>query len=255
MAVIASSEFVSLCQAQLQLLTQQMSTASAAVYITDYSADIAGAGSATARNRRPRNEPNFVPVVSYPESVESWIEQFERASAWRETPGRQRRRLLPGTRAAETATTDTPPETAPETPEPNVQEVESPQREENRSWPDVLNPDHQLVVPLMYSEVVVGLMVTIRRDRAWKSEERHYVEGVAQSLAAGCVLERRTQWLQSQIADKRDLQSRQSEIFHNLLHQFRNPLTAVTTFGQLLVRRLEPEDPTQKIATGIVREG
>ncbi len=254
MAVIASSEFVSLCQAQLQLLTQQMSTASAAVYITDYSADIAGAGSATARNRRPRNEPNFVPVVSYPESVESWIEQFERASAWRETPGRQRRRLLPGTRAAETATTDTPPETAPETPEPNVQEVESPQREENRSWPDVLNPDHQLVVPLMYSEVVVGLMVTIRRDRAWKSEERHYVEGVAQSLAAGCVLERRTQWLQSQIADKRDLQSRQSEIFHNLLHQFRNPLTAVTTFGQLLVRRLEPEDPIQKFATGIVRD-
>ncbi|MEL7228262.1 MAG: histidine kinase dimerization/phospho-acceptor domain-containing protein, partial [Cyanobacteria bacterium J06576_12] len=121
-------------------------------------------------------------------------------------------------------------------------------------WSNPMQPERQLVVPLVYADVVVGLMIAIRRDRAWESEERHYVESVGQSLAAGCVLERRSQWLQTQIADKRDLHGRQSEIFHNLLHQFRNPLTAVSTFGQLLVRRLEPEDPNQKVATGIVRE-
>jgi signal transduction histidine kinase len=109
-------------------------------------------------------------------------------------------------------------------------------------------------MPLVYTKVVVGLLVAVRPDRAWGSEERRYIEDVAQSLAGGCVLERRNQWLQSQLAHKSGLQSRQSEIFHNLLHQFRNPLTAVSTFGQLLVKRLEPEDPNQPIVTGIVRE-
>ena len=122
------------------------------------------------------------------------------------------------------------------------------------SWPDVLHPEQQLVVPLMYTEVVVGLLVTVRPDRAWLNEERQHIETVAESLAAGCVLERHNHWLQHQLSQKRSLQSRQSEIFHNLLHQFRNPLTAVSTFGQLLVRRLATEDPNQAVATGIVRE-
>ena len=109
-------------------------------------------------------------------------------------------------------------------------------------------------MPLVYTDVVVGLLVAVRPDRAWLSEERRHIELVAKSLAGGCVLERRNQWLQSQLAHKNGLQSRQSEVFHNLLHQFRNPLTAVSTFGQLLVKRLGPEDPNQSVATGIVRE-
>ncbi len=235
MTAIASPEFMALARSQLRLLTQQMAEASAAVYIADYIADMARPRAESNWERRQRKEPNFIPVVSYPEPVDSWIANFERATAWR-SPDGLHRRLLPGGK---------PEETPPAPPaEPSTA----------GDWPDILHPDRQLVVPLVYAEVVVGLMVAIRRDRAWESEERHYVEGVAESLAAGCVLERRTQWLQNQMADKRDLQSRQSEIFHNLLHQFRNPLTAVTTFGQLLVRRLEPEDPNQKIATGIVRE-
>ena len=228
MSAIASPEFVSLCQAQLQLLTQQISGTSAAVYI----AEMAGKITDTARGQRQLSEPNFVPVISYPEPMEHWVEDFARTTA--QTSGAGPLALLPGGEA----------------PEAEVEEQTAPPSD----WPQTLPSDRQLVVPLVYADVVVGLMVAVRRDRDWEREEQHYVENMAQSLAAGCVMERRTQWLQSQIAGRRDFQSRQSEIFHNLLHQFRNPLTAVNTFGQLLVRRLEPEDPNQKIATGIVRE-
>ncbi len=169
-------------------------------------------------------------MISYPESIERWVESFEdwRGAAWRDS-GQSKTLALPGS-ADELATGAS-----------------------DRTWSE-LQPDQRLVVPLVYTDVVVGLLVTVRRDRPWKPSEQQQVEAIAQMLAAGCVLERRNQWLQEQLSTKRELQSRQSEIFHNLLHQFRNPLTAVNTFGQLLVRRLEPEDPNKKVATGIVRE-
>ena len=250
MAAVTSPEFVSLCQTQLQLLAEQISESSAAVYIADMAGRMSDAGQGhRVRSDLPRSEPDFIPVVSYPEPVSRWLENFERATAWA-TEEFLPVALLPGT--AELAESLPVPGPSDARQAASVDPDLDPDGQSD--WPERLRSDQQLVVPLVYSEVVVGLMVAVKRDRAWKMEERHHVEGVAQSLAAGCVLEQRTQWLQHQLADKRDLQGRQSEIFHNLLHQFRNPLTAVTTFGQLLVRRLESEDPNQKIATGIVRE-
>ncbi len=232
MAVIASPEFLSLCQAQLRLLVQQMEESSAAIYIADVmtgSADGSSAGS-SADGVHARKRPDFAPVISYPESIERWVESFEdwRGAPWRDND-EPKTLALPGS-ADELATGAS-----------------------DRTWSE-LQPDQRLVVPLVYTDVVVGLLVTVRRDRPWKQSEQQQVEAIAQMLAAGCVLERRNQWLQGQLSTKRELQSRQSEIFHNLLHQFRNPLTAVNTFGQLLVRRIEPEDPNNKVATGIVRE-
>ncbi|MEL6901049.1 MAG: HAMP domain-containing sensor histidine kinase [Cyanobacteria bacterium J06606_4] len=247
MAAVVSPEFVSLCQTQLRLLVQPIADSSAAIYIAEVAEQLT-----EVAWRRHRNEPNFVPVVSYPESVDSWVENFERRSNWTDSAGPL---ALPS---------------GEEVPVPSVDNVSAENMAASAdsaanerpvstsaqsSWSQMsLHPERQLVIPLVYADVVVGLLVAVRRDRAWHNEEKLRVEGVAQALAAGCVLERRNQWLQGQLADKRDLQSRQSEIFHNLLHQFRNPLTAVTTFGQLLVRRLESEDPNQKIASGIVRE-
>lgn len=294
MTAIASPEFISLCQSQLRLLTQRLAESSAALYI----ADISESGSEPS---------NFVPVVSYPEPVESWVTNFERATPWSQSGG-SRQLALPGSVetlnnadnadlfvmppiAAEMpiAATAPPPlqvssaippavsqsaasqpaASRPAAPQPssgsecsasytterspNEQPFDQASQQPFR-WPDILRPEQQLVMPLVYTDVVVGLLVAVRPDRAWASEERRYIEAVAQSLAGGCVLERRNQWLQAQLAHKSGLQSRQSEIFHNLLHQFRNPLTAVSTFGQLLVKRLEGEDPNQPIATGIVRE-
>ncbi len=237
MTAIASPEFISLCRTQLQMLTQRLSESSAALYIADV---LSQEGESS----------NFVPVVSYPEPVESWVANFERATPWsqgRKTRDQAVQLALPGESSAIAA--ERVIQQSPSNPS-NTEALP----ETDFRWPHILQPEQQLVMPLVYTDVVVGLLVAVRPDRAWQNEERRYLEMVAQSLAGGCVLERRNQWLQSQIAHKRGLQSRQSEVFHNLLHQFRNPLTAVSTFGQLLVKRLDPEDTNQPIATGIVRE-
>jgi nitrogen-specific signal transduction histidine kinase len=84
--------------------------------------------------------------------------------------------------------------------------------------------------------------------------ERHQLEGIAQTLALACVLDQRGQWIQTRLQEHRRDQSHQSERFHELLHQVRNPLTALRTFGKLLTKRLTPEDKNHALATGIVRE-
>ncbi len=243
MAVIASPEFLSLCRAQLRLLIKRMEESSAAIYIAELA--IGDLGEAAEDGMYARKQPDFAPVVSYPESIERWVENFE----GRRGSGGSGVLALPGS-ADRSVADENPGDTA----GAGVGAMdEAVAGQSDRTW-SALQPDQRLVVPLVYTDVVVGLLVTVRRDRPWKSDEQQHIEAVAQMLAAGCVLERRNQWLQGQLSTKRELQSRQSEIFHNLLHQFRNPLTAVTTFGQLLVRRLEPEDPNKQVATGIVRE-
>ena len=237
MSAIASPEFISLCHAQLRLMTQQMAESTAALYMADIAETTAG------------NDAHFVPVVSYPEAVDSWIEKFSSAP-WKATT--RTPLALPGTAGSEPS--DLWPESVPEpVPEP-VKTAAHSSKQPSAPTGHQAQAEQQLVVPLVYTDVVVGLVVAIRRDRPWRRKERNYIETMADSLAAGCVLERRNQWLQGRITHRQGLQSRQSEIFHNLLHQFRNPLTAVNTFGKLLVKRLDPEDPNQTVATGIVRE-
>ncbi len=253
MDAIASPEFISLCHAQLQLLTREVVGSSAAIYIAEVVGESMSDGGAFQRNR---TQSNFVPIVSYPEPVDSWVANFARATAWAST---DKLLALPGTSeefAGGTLLAEDTNLSAVTAADQSSKQTNQPAdtQESDFGWPKVLQPEQQLVMPLVYTDVVVGLLVSVRPDRAWENEERSYIETMAESLAAGCVLERRNQWLQSRLAHKRGLQSRQSEIFHNLLHQFRNPLTAVSTFGQLLVKRLGPEDANQAIATGIVRE-
>ena len=239
MTAIASPEFIALCRTQLQLLTQQLTRSSAALYIADITS-------------QRGEEANFVAVASYPEPVESWVENFERASAanFEQADTEQATHLHPNLDAEHSSTHALAlPGSA-----ISSSALATSTAEQTFSWPRVLQPEQRIVTPLVYTDVVVGLLVAVRPDRAWNSDERKHIEAVGASLAGGCVLERRNQWLQAQLSHKRGLQSRQSEVFHNLLHQFRNPLTAVSTFGQLMVKRLGPEDPNAPVATGIVRE-
>jgi signal transduction histidine kinase len=68
------------------------------------------------------------------------------------------------------------------------------------------------------------------------------------------VLDQRSQWLDQDLRQQRLLQTQQHDVFDDLLHQFRNPLTALRTFGKLLLRRLASNDANRSVATSIVRE-
>ena len=117
-----------------------------------------------------------------------------------------------------------------------------------------VNPDHQIVLPLVHEGTAIGLLVSYRNDRPWNPTERREVDHIARTLALGYVLEQRTQWLM-EIRDQRQSQERHHRFLMDaLLHQFRNPLTALRTFGKLLMKRLVSYDPNREVAVSIVRE-
>ncbi len=113
---------------------------------------------------------------------------------------------------------------------------------------------HQAMQPLLFDGQPVGMLVAVRERQDWQSGDYGQLENIAQTLSTACVMERRLQWLQTRVHQQEIAQEKQQDIIDNLLHQFRNPLTALRTFGKLLVRRLSPEDRNQAVAAGIVRE-
>ena len=111
-----------------------------------------------------------------------------------------------------------------------------------------------LILPLAHEGIVLGVMVSTREVPPWNREDYQQAERVAKSLAIACVMDQRNQWLQNQLQQRQFTQADQSQTFHDLLHQFRNPLTALQTFGKLLLKRMQSDDPNRTIAEGIVRE-
>ena len=246
MLMPASSEFIALCQSQVKLLCHSLGAASAVVYLTEKLVN--------------HKETELVPIVAFPESAMVW-----ESANWNTFPleglppesllsipqnldrleqsGSDQRALPSGALTPELLDNG---ENYGDTSAYTV--VDSVYRKES------LGADGRLVVPLMHEGVVMGLLVATRSDRPWKQPERSQLDQFASTLAFACVLDQRGQWLQQKLRKQRLVQARQSRIFHDLMHQFRNPLTALRTFGKLLLKRLQPEDGNHKIAAGITRE-
>ncbi|WP_216351363.1 GAF domain-containing sensor histidine kinase [Leptolyngbya sp. 'hensonii'] len=210
----ASTEFISLCRSQLVLLTQALGASMSVVYLTEQLTEGA--------------EPKLIPVVTYPETEESplgyssHLLPADRLRLDTGRPDRSRSALL----APQNSSADGP-----------VPLEQSP-----------------IVVPLIHGEMVMGLLVTGRDDRPWNEREQTQIDRIADTLAIACILDQRSQWLTQSHQQRLLLDTRQQDLLDNLLHQFRNPLTALRTFGKLLLKRLLPDDPNRDIGTGIVRE-
>ncbi len=245
-----SSEFIALCQSQVLLLTQALGAASTVVYLAETTAESLN--------------PALIPLVAYPETADLWsgLRAGLRASADSASDMSQPappamadpERWLQQPAEASPAPPLRPPQTpssladglfsAPLQAEPGekMQGLES----ERATYP--------LVLPLAHEGVVLGMLVSTREVLPWTSNDYRQAEQVASTLAIACVMDQRNQWLQRQLNQRQLTQANQSETFHDLLHQFRNPLTALQTFGKLMVKRLSPEDTNRSIAEGIVRE-
>ncbi|NKB18274.1 MAG: GAF domain-containing sensor histidine kinase [Pseudanabaena sp. CRU_2_10] len=109
----------------------------------------------------------------------------------------------------------------------------------------------RIVLPLIYQDTIVGFLMTGREDREWSEQEQLQIQQVANTLAIACALDRRCQWLEE---SQRQAYTQQANFLSTLLHQLRNPLTAMRTFAQLLLRRILPEDPNQKFVQSLLRE-
>jgi signal transduction histidine kinase len=84
--------------------------------------------------------------------------------------------------------------------------------------------------------------------------EEKEVRRIATTLAIACILDQRQVWLQHQLQQEKALQKEQGDLLDNLLHQFRNPLTAIRTFGKLLLKRLRSNDTNREVAINIINQ-
>ncbi len=115
-------------------------------------------------------------------------------------------------------------------------------------------PQRQMLLPLAHGETVLGLLVIGREDRPWQKRERMLGKKVAKTLALARHLDQQPVWLSKELDMQYHWHRQQQEQMVNLLHQIRNPLTAVKTFAKLVLRRLLPGDNNQEFVGGIIQE-
>ncbi|MEI6443204.1 MAG: HAMP domain-containing sensor histidine kinase [Nostocales cyanobacterium ELA583] len=235
MLMSASSDFLALCREQIALLTQGIGASFAVVYLTQELVE------------KPTEEAILIPVIVYPETIalnpsdeygEAENSYPVRLANVLALPNQQRRLLKP------TSVSSHPAGESAATGKQNLHNEQD----------EYLFGHNQIVLPLVYEGVMVGLLVTNRDDREWNEREEREIERIAKTLAIACILDQRRAWLQHQLQQEQILQEGQRDLLDNLLHQFRNPLTAIRTFGKLLFKRMRPIDPNREVATSIVRE-
>jgi signal transduction histidine kinase len=244
----ASSEFIALCQAQILILTRALNATSTVVYLAEQDSNTV--------------ELSLVPLVAYPETIDPWAGLTESLAVMAEQLPPEE--MIPGGKAMGHGHATVPhPNGDHEGDGPRSRVLEQPlgvtalpssQPWATPSRSKTPTPTPPLVLPLVHEGVALGMMVSTRESSAWSRDEQQQAEQVAHSLALAWVLDQRGHWLQQQLQQRHLTQTNQSETFHDLLHQFRNPLTALQTFGRLLVKRIPTDDPNQPIAESIVRE-
>lgn len=250
MSTPASSEFIALCRAQLRLLAEGLGASLSVIYMTD---ELEGTG-----------ESKLLPVLVYPETgvVRAQgvgVGNIPRSSALsKESIGLSPNYTVPKQitsneeRNLELLTAEkskTLPMTFPAT-------VATPRDNRGEGWEesDYQAQRLQLLLPLVYDGTILGLLVTTRETQPWGAEEQTEIQHIAQTIALAGIIDRRRNWLTVELEQQQAIQLRQRDLLHNLLHQLRNPLMAIRTFGKLLLRRLQPGDPNQTVATSLVRE-
>ena len=222
---LPSPEFVTLCQAQSRLVQQGFQVDWCGVYLTR------SRGVATT-SQGEVEEPELIPIVVYPSS-----EATSYASSPLITLTRQQRDnplTLPGLLLS-------------------VQDsVETWDSEEILTYSSGDHP--QLVFPLVYQEVMLGVLVTGRESAPWQSEEVAQLENIARTLAIACFLDQQKSWYLTQLRQQQRRREWERDHLDDLFHQLRNPLTALRTFSKLLLKRFWGDDKTQGVIEGIGRE-
>ena len=216
---VASAEFAALCQAQIKLLSKGLGAMWSAVYLTEEVAQ--------------RQEKQLLLFAIYPQNKSSLppqISEIELPKSW-QYPVSQRQIASS-----------------------SLLVTHENQEEVNLNLPPDNLATKQLILPLIHEEVMMGLLITSREDRDWNQQELEQARAIASTLAIAIFIEKQSQWYQNELRLQQEIDRWQQEQLGNLLHQLRNPLTALRTFSKLLLKRLLPEDRNQSVAESILRE-
>lgn len=219
-----SSEFITLCQAQISLITS-LGASLSVIYLTE-DWDVGQTG-------------KLIPVAAYPEMPQSWPDDQVLFQLPRDELKLSVKPSLPP--SLEPSSVNIPPveveSVSPPEPEFDFQSSNSPQKQ---------------VLPLIHDRLVMGFLVTGRDDRPWNAQEQRQLRAIVHTLTTACILDRRSQWLQQEFTQQYQLQSQEYQTLQGLLHQLKSPLTALQTFGKLLLKHLNPDDRNYKLADNIL---
>jgi signal transduction histidine kinase len=189
------------------------------------------------RREHPSGDLEFVPLATYPHDQRVWISSG--ASSTTFSP--QGSRVLPGGFPAHFILPDYP-------------------FMDSEAQRGSVADDGSMCVPIMFSNVVAGSLV-LRRPlsvpvgRAWAEEDVIRVRMVARTIALAARLEGRWAAAVHQTAQDAELLRSVGELVRSTLHQVRSPVTALITFGRMLMQKLPLGDNVRTLAKSIVVEG
>jgi signal transduction histidine kinase len=102
-------------------------------------------------------------------------------------------------------------------------------------------------LPLRDGPALLGALQVETRGTTWSPLLQQRLQGVAVCLTEALRLDLEQQRLQRRV-------EAQEEQLRLLVHQLRNPLTAVRTFGHLLLRRLKEDNDSRSLVEGLLAE-
>lgn len=228
-----SSDFLQLCNTQLSLL---MSTISNLYQVALF----------FRHENQETGALEFVPLIVHSRSTEEhpsriWISSG--AAGETELEDAQTSKVLPGGIPAEWILPDYP-----------FQYI----GEEG----GIAMPDGGLCIPVEYNHVLAGSVVLVPDSCAvsnpirdiWTPENIKRADMVAKSIALGAALEGKGQASATMLGSSRTTIDSIRNILLTTLHQVRSPVTALVTFGHLLLRKLPPGDSNRDLAKNMVLE-
>ena len=213
--IATGSEFAALCQSQMEILSRGLGAVWCAVYLTEELVE-----------SQPKK---LIPFTIYPHS-----------------PGSQQQQL-PSLRLPESSWYRLKSQ-------PRLIANSLLKSETNQETGEVCSAKKQIILPLAYQDVVLGILVVGHKKNDWTQQELWQIEEIAKTLAIARFLDCSDRWNRQQLSKQKQIYRLERDRLDNLLHQLRNPLTALRTFSKLLIKRLLPEDRNQAVAQSILRE-
>ena len=212
--IATGSEFAALCQSQMEILSRGLGAVWCAVYLKEELIE--------------SQSTQLIPFAIYPHAPKSQLQQLpplRLPESWY--------RLKSQFRLSANSLLKSPPV-----------------REQGEKG----STRKQIILPLVYQDVVLGILVVGPKKNDWTQQELWQIEAIAKTLAIARFLDCSDQWNKQQLLQQQQLHRLERDRLDNLLHQLRNPLTALRTFSKLLIKRLVPEDRNQSVAQSILRE-